>query len=278
MGLIGAALLLTAASARAANEDAVAVIIGNKNYTAPGVPRVDYADNDAAAMRKFVVDGLGYREGNVVVLNDASGTQLNATFGTDKHPGGRLRNLVKPGKSDVLVYYSGHGVPGLSDKRGYLLPVDGDASLIEDTGYALDLLYANLAALNARSVTVYLDACFSGESAKGALIKAASGLAIVPTMPVASPKLTVLSAARGDQVASWDESAKEGLFTHYLLAALTGEAGTVAGGVRTVTLGQAKAYLDDKMSYEARRRFNREQTASAAGADATVLARLPAAK
>jgi hypothetical protein len=41
------------------NPDAVAVIIGNKNY-AGRVPPVDFAHNDAAAMKRFVVDILGF--------------------------------------------------------------------------------------------------------------------------------------------------------------------------------------------------------------------------
>ena len=34
----------------------------------------------------------------------------------------------------MTVFYSGHGVPGLKDKRGYLLSVDGDPNLAEITG------------------------------------------------------------------------------------------------------------------------------------------------
>jgi hypothetical protein len=69
---------------------------------------------------------------------------LLATFGNDKTHEGRLNNWVRRGQSDVVVFYSGHGVPGLKDRRGYLLPVDGDPNLLEINGYPVDLLYANL--------------------------------------------------------------------------------------------------------------------------------------
>ena len=64
--------------------------------------------------------------------------------------------------TDVFVYYSGHGFPGLTDHKGYLLPVDADPNIAEGTGYGLDMLIGNLQAMGARSVTVVIDACFSG--------------------------------------------------------------------------------------------------------------------
>ena len=86
----------------------------------------------------------------------------------------------RPG-SDVVVFYSGHGVPGLKDRRGYLLPVDANPNTAEINGYPIDVLYANLSQLEeAKSVQVYLDACFSGDSHSGMLIRGVSGRADNP--------------------------------------------------------------------------------------------------
>ncbi|MBM3540339.1 MAG: hypothetical protein FJX55_21265, partial [Alphaproteobacteria bacterium] len=41
-----------------ANPDAVAVIIGNRTYHQPGVPAVEFAHNDAAAMRRHAIEKL----------------------------------------------------------------------------------------------------------------------------------------------------------------------------------------------------------------------------
>ena len=38
-----------------------------------------------------------------------------------------------------------------------------------------------------------------------------------------------------------------------------------------VTVGELKAYLDDEMSYQARRRFNRDQNATVSGDLKTIL-------
>jgi formylglycine-generating enzyme required for sulfatase activity len=249
------------------------VIIGNKAY--PGrTPDAEYAHNDAAAMRDFVVDRLGYRPGNIIDLRDATKGQMEAVFGTKETHKGKLFNWMRPGKSDVVVFYSGHGVPGLQDKRGYLLPVDGDPNLAEITGFPVDRLYANLAKLPARSVTVFLDACFSGETPKGMLVQATSGLTVTPRAPETARALTVITAAQGDQFASWDEDAKHGLFTRHLLLALGGKADSSAygNGDGKVSLDEAKKYLDEEMTYQARRRYGREQVASVQGGGGVVLA------
>jgi hypothetical protein len=83
----------------------------------------------------------------------------------------------------------------------------------------------------------------------------------------------VLTAASVDQFASWDEDAKHGLFTLHLLKALRGAADTDAYGKNDgkVTLGEVKKYLDDEMSYQARRRYGRAQTVSMQGAASLVL-------
>jgi uncharacterized protein YraI len=255
------------------NRHSFAVIIGNKNYKGR-TPKVSYAHNDADGMKRFVLDRLAYREGNVIDLRDATRNEIATMFGNKDTHKGRLFNIIRAGKSDVTVFYSGHGVPGLDNRRPYLLPVDGDPNLAEITGYPVDVLYANLAKLPARSITVYLDACFSGESEKGMLISATSGISVSPKMPRSRSWMTVITAAEGDQFASWDEKAKHGLFTKHLLEALNGKADTEDFGNSdgNVSLAEVRNYLDDEMTYQARFVWNRQQRASVRGQDQTVLA------
>ena len=92
------------------NRDGVAVIIGNKNYQG-GLPSVDFADRDAAAFKRFVVDVPGYDPENIIDLRDATTAQLMATFGNREMEKGRLWRYLDPeGGSDVVVFYSGRGV------------------------------------------------------------------------------------------------------------------------------------------------------------------------
>lgn len=252
--------------------DAIAVVIGNRHY-ANGIPEVRYAANDAAAVRRFAIEVLGYRDGNVIQMVDASQAEMFAVFGNSRDHRGKLWSWVRPGRSDVLVYYSGHGVPGLRDKRGYLLPVDADPATPEINGYPLDLLLQNLAKIDTRSTTVFLDACFSGNSAAGWLVRAASPVYVKTAPPAPVAGLTLVTAAQGDQVASWDERAGHGLFTRHLLDGLGGAADRGRDGNRdgAVTLGEVERYLDDEMSYAARRQFRRVQKASVTGDPRTVL-------
>ncbi len=255
------------------NRDGVAVIIGNKTYKGR-TPAVDFAHNDADAMKRFVIDRLGYRPGNIIDLRDASKGEIEDVFGSIETHEGKLFDWIRPGKSDVVVFYSGHGIPGLDDKRGYLLPVDGNPNRARISGYPVDLLYKNLAKIPAKSVTVYLDACFSGDSPKGMIVRATSGISVTPRKPTASSRLTVLTAATGDQFASWDEKAKHGLFTKHLLEALSGVADgkDYGNGDGKVTVAEVKRYLDNEMTYLARRRFGRKQTATVQGNRKVVLA------
>ena len=107
------------------------------------------------------------------------------------------------------------------------------------------------------------------------LVRAISGLTVTPKKPTAASGLVVLTAASGDQFASWDEDAKHGLFTLHLLKALAGTADgkDYGDGDGKVTLAEVKRYLDDEMTYQARRRFGRIQLATVQGDGGVVLAR-----
>ena len=274
-GLLALALVAGAVCGAAAAEvrdpDGVAVIIGNRDYGKGRVPEVAFAHRDAEAFKRYVLDVLGYDPANVIDLRDASQAEIMATFGNrETHKGKIWRYLDPDGGSDVVVFYSGHGVPGQRDRRGYLLPADADPDAVEINGYPIDLLYENLGKLEeAREVRVYLDACFSGGSHRGMLIRAASPVAMAATLPVGAEGLTMLTAASGTQLASWDEEAGHGLFTHHLLDALYGKGDRDGDG--RVTAGEVKHYLDRHMTRAARRTYGREQRADLIGERDTVL-------
>ena len=260
-------------SAEVRNAKGVAVVIGNGDYEHRDVPDVKFAHRDAEAFKRYVLDVLGFDPENVIDVRDATRRRLFDVLGTRRDPRSDLWSYLDPkGKSDVVVFYSGHGVPGQKDARGYLLPVDADPKAAEEDGYPIDLLYSNLAGLKeARSVQVFLDTCFSGGSHEGGLIGSASPVYVKAKLPGASgKKVTSLTAASGEQIASWDEKAKHGLFTRHLLDALYGKADADEDG--KVTAAEAKQYLDDHMTRAARRMHRRIQHADLIGAEGVVLA------
>ena len=264
------AALACAAAAEVRDPHGVAVIVGNRDYAERGLSDVEYAVRDARAFERYVLDVLGYAPQNVLVLENATRRRMFEAFGRPSDPPGGpsdLWALLDPeGRSDVAVFYSGHGAPGRDDGEGYLLPVDVPARSAQDEGYPIAALYDTLAALrsasgrSARSARVYLDACFSGMSQRGSVF-----VGVSPAFPVAAlPEnvadgVAVLSAGGPQEFASWDEDAGHGMFTRHLLDALYG-AGDADGDDR-VTAREAKNWLDEHMTRAAWLRHRAVQTA-----------------
>ena len=257
------ALMQGVPQAREERPEAIAVIIGNRTYRR--APSVAYAANDAAAMRLYAERALGIRPGNVIYLEDATLSDMKVLFGDHGLPTGRLRDLVKPGITEVFVFFSGHGAPDPVANRAYLMPTDADANRLALTGMPVDVFYENLAALGAAHVTVVLDACFSGATGSGEmLITQASPIGIRVTDPshrfAAGGGATIITAAEGQQLASWYPEQQHGLLTYFFLRGLQGAADRDRDG--HVTAGEMRLWLRDPASglpYESRRLHGRDQ-------------------
>jgi hypothetical protein len=250
--------------------DAVGVIVGGANYDK--IPRVDYAGHDAATMKEYLVKTLGYVEKNIIDLKNPTKADLEMVFGISGNAQGQLWNYVRKGESDVFVYYTGHGAPDLKTKEAYLVPTDAQPSYIDLQGYPLSTFYENLTQIPAKSVTVVLDACFSGAYDKGLIVQQASPL--VPGVPEelgALPNGVIMASASGDQVSSWYADKKHSLFTYWFLKGLQGAADK--NGDKTITTGEMKTYLSDNVPYWAQRLHNRIQTPTFAGDESRVIAR-----
>ncbi|MDX1739334.1 MAG: caspase family protein, partial [Alphaproteobacteria bacterium] len=138
------------------------------------------------------------------------------------------------------------------------------AATFEIQGLSLSTLYNNLEKLNAKSTTVILEACFTGASPNGFLIKNASPL-FNPEYPdlLTGRNLTVYAASQDNQLASWLPDKSNGLFTHYFLKAMRGEADQqyVGNNDGKVSNAEIREYLHHTMSYEAKRHYGRTQVA-----------------
>jgi tetratricopeptide (TPR) repeat protein len=241
------------------NPDAIAVVIGNRDYQNPDVPPVDYALQDAASIKRYLTRVFGFDENNIIMLANATQADFNGTFGTAESHKARLYNLVKPGQSDVFVYYSGHGAPDIAENAGYFVPVDCDPSLVKFNGYAMKTFHQNLSKIPYRSLTVVIDACFSGSSDKGTLL-AQTSLARIKseTGTLNDPNAVIMTSATGDQVSSWYPDQYHSLFTYYFLKGIQGAANKNQD--RTLSLGELRQYLNEEVPYMARRLRNRVQT------------------
>ena len=240
------------------NSHDIAVIIGNANYKKQGkdIPNVNPAYADAEGIKQYFMKAKGIKEGNIIYLKDATGSQLASVFGNEKSYKGRLFNYIKSKKSNVYIYYAGHGAPG-EEGDAYLVPTDTDSQTIQFTGYPLSTLYSNLGKLPAKSVTVILEACFSGGSQSGSLISKASPIVITPKKTMIPANVKVIAAGSERQMASWEEDSSHSLFTKYFLKAMSGEGDANKDG--KVSDAELKEYLSDTMTYYARRYYGRDQ-------------------
>lgn len=196
------------------NPDAIAVVIGNTNYEK--TKRVKYAINDARSIKNYLVQVLGYKPGNVFLINDATLADFKTFFGNEHNHKGKLYNSIKANESDVFVYYSGHGAPSLKNNAAYFVPVEADPQYVELSGYHTDIFYRNLAKLPAKSVTVVLDACFSGATVFDNISPI-----VVKSKGIKGIKNGVLlSSSSKDQVSCWYNKKVHGMFTYFFLKAI----------------------------------------------------------
>ncbi len=232
--------------------DGFAVIIGIEDYKY--APKATFASRDAEAFYGYATRVLGIPERNVYYrVNDgATAGEFKKLF----EPDGWLARRVTA-NSDVFIYYSGHGAPDIKTKSPYLIPYDIDPNYAS-TGFPLDKLYKNLHLLKAKSVTVILDACFSGQSREEEMMLAdARPVGISIESPLAYGDITVLAAASGRQISSGYPEQRHGLFSYFFLKGLKGMAD--ANGDRKIIVGELFNYLKANVPRLAGR-MDREQT------------------
>lgn len=124
--------------------------------------------------------------------------------------------------------------------------------------------------MEAKSIMIVIDACFSGSSEKGMLLKNISPVFITIENPVTiKENTTIFTSASGDQVSSWYPEMKHSLFTYYFLKALQGKGDLDKDN--KLTIGEIKNYINENVPYMARRLNSREQTPQVIGDENKVL-------
>lgn len=85
--------------------DAVAIIIGIQNYKK--IPKSNYSNNDASVFAEYANKVLGVKQQNIKILIDdeADNVEIYRAFQN------WLPIKVKKNKTDIYVFYSGHGLP-----------------------------------------------------------------------------------------------------------------------------------------------------------------------
>ncbi|WP_167730134.1 caspase family protein [Terasakiella sp. SH-1] len=246
-----------------ARPDDIAVIISNADYSknASDIPDVRPAYADAKGYRLYAEQTLGINPKNIIEIKDATQAQMIRVFGTKDNHQAQLYDWVKPNRSNLYVFYVGHGAPDTKAGMSYLVPSDADAARISLNGFSIETLYRNLSLIPARKRTVVLEACFSGNSQSGQIVEKASPVFIRSRQTTVPQNITVITAGGPQQIASWEPDGTHSLFSKYFLLGVSGEADRAPYGNQNgdVSMTELKAYLDETTTYWARRYFGREQ-------------------
>jgi tetratricopeptide (TPR) repeat protein len=203
------------------NDKTFAVIIGNETYSKE--IKVKYALNDSRIFKQYLLKTLGLPVNNIRYIE-------NATFGEMLDAIKWLNEVTKAykGEAKILFYYAGHGMPDEQTKSAYLLPTDGN-SQNSATAVRLEYVYKELTEYPSVSVTVFLDACFSGAAREndGSMLAEARGVKIKPKNDLLTGNLVVFSATTGDETALPYAEKRHGMFTYFLLKKLQESHGNV---------------------------------------------------
>ena len=224
--------------------DAVAIIIGIEKYKR--VSKADYANADAQDFYDYANRALGIKPENIKLLFDdgADDVEIYKAFQN------WLPVKVNKGKTDVYVFYSGHGYPGQDGNSLYILPYGADKDLISKTAISQQEIITSIQNTQPRTVTMFLDSCYSGQT-RGGDVLIAGARPIAPKISANSypQNFTVISASANDQISSASPDLKHGIFSYYLMKGMEGDADLNKDS--KITVAEMQEYLTDMVGRQA---------------------------
>lgn len=227
------------------NTKTYVVVIANEDYQSE--VKVPYARNDGKVFAEYCKQVLGVPQQNIDVFENASYNNIRKAISNAKMFADAAGKNAR-----IIFYYAGHGIPDEVSHSAYLLPVDGYGSDVT-TGYKLDDLYADLGNVPVSSVTIFIDACFSGSKREGDKLASARGIAIKVKQGLPLGNMVVFTASSGDETAYHYQNQSHGLFTYFLLKKLKETRGDV-------TYDDLFSYIQDNVKMASFQNYRKIQT------------------
>ena len=140
------------------NSNTVAVVIGIEKYEK--VVSSPYSNLDAKYFSQYAKKVA--KSQNIITLVDEKATRNESIAALVKH----LKSKVKKDETDVFIFFSGHGLAA-NEKDLYLMAKDSDSDLLEFTALNRKEIIKIVSDFKPKSVTMFLDTCYSGVSRKG---------------------------------------------------------------------------------------------------------------
>lgn len=208
------ALLIEEKAEAKKNPNIFVMSVGISEYA--DVPGVPFANRSAKQFSEMAIKLLGANEENVITLTDTQ-----ATSGRIR---GRLKTLLNRlnSKDKLIIYFAGHGVPSKDGNAAYLLAQDGGPGSFEETDFELSALYDQISKSKVGEANIFIDACFSGRSAKDTIIfEGVAPITIAKTKNLdQNGRVSIITAGRSDQFANQYKSRGHRLFGYHLMKTL----------------------------------------------------------
>jgi uncharacterized caspase-like protein len=233
----------------AVNVDRWAVIIGVSKYEDESLD-LRYADRDAEEFNKLLLSAIGgnFKADHIKKLTNHEATTANVTKA--------LRSfLKKPGRNDlVIIYFACHGTPDFDcPKNIYLLTHDTDPNDISGTAIPMREIDLSLREnLLSERVIIFADTCHSAAISRGIGSRsAANETALVnhylKEVSTSRGGIALLTSSEANEVSFEDAKwgGGHGVFTHFLLRGMQGEADVNQNGF--VTVGELFEYVRAKV-------------------------------
>jgi len=214
-----------------------AVVIGVNSY--PNVRRLKYAVNDAMAFFNHLVEYNQIPRENVILLleEEANLMRLRSALGV------HLKN--KASKEDmVIIYFAGHGAterdatsPDGDGLEKYLLPYDVDPKELYATAMPMEEISRVFGRIRSERLVFIVDTCYSGATGGRTIsvsdFRAGISDGFLDRITGGKGKI-ILTASGANEVSAEDDELQHGVFTHFLIKGLQGQADTDSDGLITV--------------------------------------------
>ena len=264
-GLIDLSIEVLSSDAAVASTDVWALVIGISDYET--VADLRYAREDAVAVARWALEA-GVPPDHLRILLDRQGT-IDAVGGllADTADLLHVREALgwlrrEAGEDDlVIVSFSGHGARAEDDNGDesdgwdeLFVLRDTIAGAEAETALRDDELASFVARIPSERVVLLLDTCFSGGAEEGGRTVSTTGHAEEAQRESAEEERwadltlssTIILAAAGEgQVAHESEELEHGVFTHFFLEGMAGEADRDRDG--RVTVREAAEYVRPKV-------------------------------
>ena len=246
------------------SDNKVALIFGIENYK--NVPDAKFANLDAEYFSEYARNVFGIRDDNIKLLVNENASLVGSLEAISIWLPGKIRK----NQTDLIIFFAGHGLASTDGKELYLLPSDGNADLLARTGLPRTEIFDQITKLKPKSVTIFLDTCYSGVSRdEQMLLASARPIRIEVVEDESIPRnFTIFTATKLKQISSGLDEAKHGIFSYYLMKGLEGNADS--NNDKKITNGELLAYLDENVSIKASE-LGRQQNPSLLGLPNKVL-------